>query len=439
MKKFLVILLSLAVLFGFAACDNSSSTPDTSEETAASTVTDGMIKEVINDVFATAGFDGGLSASITDLLGAKASDPTELIDRAKYDVTVSSDYTTITVSTEVNEASSNGTYPAQDVTLVVTGVDVTAPGTTGTYTIQLNTFDYSFNSYVDGDSVADVTAVTGTFGGYFAGSAYATIVVTDGEVSSCKVTIVDTALDIILDKDPAAMTLSFEGYDPASSERLFDLVERSNVTGISAYLYDTYENATGTGIADKTKTAVDAYVKALLTKGTTGAAVIEALSDKDSSSAPITYAYNKANGGSLVITYTPDADEEIVAFGSSDAQKLTLAKDTSLVVTLAGKSTTTAGDTNFTATTCTIDGVLKADDAAAFDTIDINITVDLTAGLGITDTTSTLPKYTDVDLSTADADIDGTAVVTVPYGANIVESETAPYWVLEDGQVTKTY
>ena len=33
MKKFLIALLAIAVIFGFAACDNSSSTPDTGDAT----------------------------------------------------------------------------------------------------------------------------------------------------------------------------------------------------------------------------------------------------------------------------------------------------------------------------------------------------------------------------------------------------------------------
>ncbi len=59
MKKFLVILLSLAVLFGFAACDNSSNTPDEGQDSTVSVFNDKDIENAVDDVFGTAGFEGG--------------------------------------------------------------------------------------------------------------------------------------------------------------------------------------------------------------------------------------------------------------------------------------------------------------------------------------------------------------------------------------------
>ena len=122
MKKFMILMLSLAVLFSFAACDNSTpaDTDDTEQGGAGLSTQD--ISDVMDEVLGN--LNGGIDASIKAFLGVAATNE-ELMPpaRAGYTVTVDAETYGITISKTVNPATPNGTYPAQVVTLAVKGVE----------------------------------------------------------------------------------------------------------------------------------------------------------------------------------------------------------------------------------------------------------------------------------------------------------------------------
>ena len=427
----MILVLSLAVLFGFAACDNSSSTPD-DDQTTTTDVSDLVVKTVVDDILSASGdFDSkakGIEASITDLLGAAAANSeTELIDRTGYDVTVSkSDITTITIKKTIAEAIGE-TYPVKDVTLVVNGVDVSGDTGKGTsaapYKVQLNDFTYTYNTYVDGVT-STITAASGSFSGYFAGSAVASVVVDETEVTSYKVTSSD--VKVVLGKDATTMSLKV-GDDTATATRLFDMVTKD---------YGTLTYATYVSGQDSTfEGEIDTWTKALIADS---GLLAKLATFNPASDSAIKVAYSTTDGGSITITYTATADTQLVGDGSTK-KTFTLAEGDVLTVVLAGKSGTTATDSAFTPVTASIKGSFETTDTTApsFETIDVDIVVDLDAVATPIANPSAYDCYKGLTLD--DTKIDGSVSASVPYGPAIEAAENTAGYALVSNTVVKAY
>ena len=171
MKKILIALLSLAMLFSFAACDNSSNTPDDTEEPSGGegtvTFSDENVKAAWTKVIssfqvnddATAGFEG----AIQDLLGYRSSAYVDLLDSTAvgtgYTVEVSDDYATLTVTRAVSDASAEGVYPAQEAKLVANGIVKTRASESAPVDVVFNDFTYTAKTYATiGDNVVAIDA-----------------------------------------------------------------------------------------------------------------------------------------------------------------------------------------------------------------------------------------------------------------------------------------
>ena len=122
MKKIMILMLSLAVLFSFAACDNSSNTPDTSEEEQGTSVDyskivtmGATIKSDVADMFSV------FTASKPIITGGEVADPTTSgTTTTSFSVVDDKTYTSVSYSKVVK-----GTTDVEDesYTLTITGVD----------------------------------------------------------------------------------------------------------------------------------------------------------------------------------------------------------------------------------------------------------------------------------------------------------------------------
>ena len=352
MKKFLVILLSLAVLFGFAACDNSSSTPDEGQDSTVSVFNDKDIANAVAYVFTeTTGFEGGIEAAVKDLLGGPGdlySTSTWSGERDKYTVTVGTDYKTLKVEHAVSDASSEGTYPAEKATLEVTAFNTSADGTDGStgkeYTAAFNTFTYGFESYMTNEA-GNIVPVTGSVKGYFANTATAEITTDKDGVATY--TVNAGSLKLVLSENPADFVLTIGG-ETVPEGKVFDVIAKDDVGKDMTY-------ATFMKGLDTSKGYVDSYVKALLeTDSTNKNSKLFATLAGVTTAEDISVSYDKnANGGSgsISITYTPSAAAAKLVTGTN-SEVLELAKDATITIVIAGKDV--ASDTSFVPATATI-------------------------------------------------------------------------------------
>lgn len=403
MKKIMILVLSLAVLFGFAACDNSSNTPaddDSVVDTAdyayvANSIVKGYISDSTNGV--SAPFASG------NLLNADGT--------VKTGYTVSADYQTITFSKEITPALGN--KPAQTVEVVLHGVDTTATGTTSPLTITLQSYDYKFTRLLDPADDPTFQTITGTVSGDLKGSVSVTIV--DG-----KATTVNPSIGIVfLPSADADVDVEYAGHTVVAADFNTYINDGVSYTGSETLTsnkgyYDyNYSEA---------QDDIEAYVTLLLTGTDTDlASYIDAnLSTSNALSSTFSQTQGVA-AASASVTYelTDDGDEtedgDVVADDGS-ASSLRFAEGTKFTVEFTG-TTTTSG--SFSATGYTINGTVKAYAATdgatpntAFDTIVIEGLTGTLSGVTISGADNKISSFTSLDFGTPTI-TDGTATAEV--------------------------
>ena len=197
MKKIMILMLSLAVLFSFTACDNSSTTPDDTEmgETS-STVYDSTVSAAITEA------RDALSTRIAAML------PANDVIAVKGQTASFDDSMTLTVTKELTKAGEF--IPATSVTLTVYGIDSSASTATGTAssaakTVTLNSFTYVYSGYTtNAGTIVDYTA---TINGYFTDGPITATVYTDEKGQHYTPSAEISAENIVLPASSAGISL----------------------------------------------------------------------------------------------------------------------------------------------------------------------------------------------------------------------------------------
>lgn len=438
MKKIMILLLALAVLFGFAACDNSTpaDTDDTEQGGAGLSTQD--ISDVMDEVLGN--LNGGIDASIKAFLGVAATNE-ELMPpaRAGYTVTVDAETYGITISKTVNPATPNGTYPAQVVTLAVKGVETgnrEDNKDTGSHPIVLDSFTYTFETYTTTVN-NEVQKVTGVIPGYFAKSNTATVTVDPVKgITSYKLDTND-ALDIVLfqDEKGTGASLSVEGIGTAASGEIYDAVA-SGAQNASTY---------GKVLSDAKSDARD-YLKAYADQLVVDATTTDLISTLNGwfsghDGGEYKYTYDPANGGTLSVQYKRTGNTAI-ALSAKDSPaavtdlQIALSTDDYINVTFTDPDTTaTVSTVTFTPKAYTIEGVLTAqnyntsDSAFADDSAieDAKITVNLSGDVkGVAVTVDNTAKTASAITGTSQEfgrNVDSTVVANVLLGPALGEAK----------------
>ena len=446
MKKFMILMLSLAVLFSFAACDNSNTnTPvDPEEPAGGETITyDGITKALAEVADIEDGSAKGIEAVIKGLLGVTTSN-TDIIstnkDNEKVTVTVSAaDYTTLTIEKELAEAVGT-TLPAKTVKLEISGVKTSpsnADGSTTPYTVALEKFALTYDTYTTAinNNVSDISY---TVNGWLVGAtASIKVDAAKGEVTEYKLTP-DNTLTIVLPETAAEMTLLVD-EEKATESVVFDLVNQ----GMSANTYKAYRNDVVGDVEDE----VDAYVTTLIGANASGTALASKFNFAALASATgiESATYSPENGGSATIIFKATANTEIAKDATNT---ITLPMNGTVTLVLAGNpEDTTSKEASFTAKTFTITSSVAlevAGGAGDFDEITVTgLSGEVSGGSVVRDTNNSsyvgsvsslaFGAFTTVDGGTV------TTSETVPVGPELIRSTTTTNGTLAVEAVTVNY
>ena len=390
MKKIMILMLSLAVLFSFAACDNSSNTPEPTPEPGESTgtVPYGTVKTIgsgisslVDELF-TAGFaaDSDIvetSGTVTSVSDATA--PTGMTGaEAKYVVEDANTYTTVSYV-----VTYKGITPTEDAsyTLTIYGEDAEDyDANDTTRVVNLSSYDLEFSTP---DSNADeYTRIAGTVSGFVTGTLDVTI---DNAGKVTALSVGSEELAVYLPETAAKVTgIKYGTLDVDADDLLANVNEGADASA-SPYAYDKVVE-TNTETAEG---AIKAWVS-LLTGANSGATSLSGLmtgmTDEDSQ---VKGTYDQENA-TATITYTAAAQAPLMI--ASDAATATksiwVPAGQSLTVVLTGKDATATGMkvTDFSIANATLD-VRGADNATmvtpseGFDRITIaNLAGEITAG-----------------------------------------------------------
>ena len=345
MKKIMIALLAIAVLFGFAACDNTTTPSGDEEQTGA--VTSGMTKDVI-DMVMNGSFEnvtpaaGNLNARIGAMLGAGTT-AKDMVGNTGYTLEVSASAPmTATISHQI-AAAEGTTYPAQTETLVINGMQV---GETADKTFALNSFTYTYEGYTY-DSSNSIVPVKVELDGWFGNTAlvvtYATDTVDTSKITSYKLPD-SSSVSVAIGADSEAVSVIVDNV-AADSAVAFDTISLS----YGGYSYKNYV-ATKSQAAQK---AAKGYVDLLTAEAV--ADVLTTWIDDGFATGTWTTEYSPATGGSAKFTLTPASE---TAFVGSTANLKLDANDT-LEITFAGSGTADASQ-SFDAKTFSIKGTFNA-------------------------------------------------------------------------------
>ena len=339
MKKFMILMLSLAVLFSFTACDNSGDTPATDEPSS------GVTTEIANTAASTATTAINDTTGFTSLVAAGA--------QASKVGTALADITTLTITKTDTNAPSFGLEPATQ-TIVLSGINTSAATDNGTsgneYDVTFNTFDYTYTAY-GYDVNGEVITHTATISGHLAGSVKATVATDAATGLVSTYTLAGTPSYILDEANAISFTVGDVVYDADSFTNALNLDADG---GAIATTYTKYANDQDT----KYQAAIDGFVTALTGengsdagKVTLATVLATAITDKTEG---MTISYTgTATSGSATITYKPTKDVVVANDGSSHI--LVLPAESTLTVTLASASNVQATD-SFTAATYTLSG-----------------------------------------------------------------------------------
>ena len=238
MKKILIALLSLAMLFSFVACDNSSNTPAGDEEqTQGPVISDTQIATIASAISSMVeGSTSGTNFS-TIAINALSGNLLDTNGDPIKDVTISDDYTTISKVIKLEDGIEGYTDDTQ-VTITLKGVDITPnAAATENKVIRLSGYEYKFST-TGIDSNENVAVLEGTISGTVVGDGSTAGIVTvtrsTGKVSQVAVTAPSKYL-LPEKADGIKVTL---GDEPVDSAKLFALL--NNKVPASSAKAETY-------------------------------------------------------------------------------------------------------------------------------------------------------------------------------------------------------
>ena len=363
MKKIMIALLAIAVLFGFAACDNSSSTPsDNEQSTELSAQVVESVAKAVGDIIK------GTSSTISDGKGMAtvfAADILESDNSFKEGYSCVDPYTTLTYTYTVDADST--LQDDSTVTITLTGRDKSAEATKATkrdiilegYSI---TFSIDEMATTDLSNYGNYVTTAGVVSGDIVGSIAVTIAA-DGKVDS----ITPSVTSIIL---PDTVAVTYNGVDVDSESLIAQIgLAKDDTTVYTAASYKTAKEKTE-------KTAIKGYIDALLLDATSAESSIftNFLADVYKTDGTVSTAFSSefaqptgTGVATATITYKDDAaDSAVVAKDatSGETKALKIAKGTEFTLTLTSDSVAqTAG--SFDATSYEISGTfLVYSDAA---------------------------------------------------------------------------
>ena len=399
MKKIMILLLSLAVLFSFAACDNSSDTPADDE-----TTTGGVTTEIANDAADAA------TKAINDSTNGFAAVVTAGDVAAKVGTSLD-EITTLTITKNVGTPAIGLKQNTQ--TVVLTGVNTSAKDDDGTntkpYDVTFDTFAYTYTAY-GYDANGEVIEHVAKINGYLAETLSATVQVDSKKLVS-KYTLVGTPTYVLAATDPISFTVDGVAYD---AETFSDAISVASIKS-----YADYQK----GEEDTVKARIDEYM-ALFTAAALKDKITTWLVPATAPASNWKAEYNPANGGSAVFSFTPSVETSIV--GATSAEELRLATNTPITITLKAAESPNPAASGFTAVSYAIDGVLTAYDAETeeplFKTIDINV-----SGTIANDASNKVDVAVGVSTDVVGSvTVTGTPALTATSGSAAVTAEVKP-------------
>ena len=426
MKKIMILMLSLAVLFSFAACDNSSNTP--SDDGVSAGLSDSQIATVAETVKGLLDGTGtaydGTTAYTTVALDAIIAKNAELLDSANAyapitGVTVSGDYTTITKTVNLNDGV-DGFTPDTVVTLTLNGVDTTPSVTaSGNKLINVETYTYEFAT-ASTDASDNVVTLSGDVSGYVVGGVFTVVLDAKGDATSIKLT---TALtDQLL---PAADTgiSAMLGESDVDAAKLYAILTSKAGAPADMKTYDAYRASLISEGADCFKNAVNTFAGTLTASSNSVFAKLASLVSSKPAGFSGVYS-GSSTSGSATFTYTVPANTAAVSIsGSSAGDELRLAAGDTLKITLASAPNTDAVN-SFTAATFEITGTLQAYDTDAangdFKEIEVAITGELAAGVTVENSNNSVGKLTATSVTASK--LAGSASADIAVGPALIQS-----------------
>ena len=304
MKKIMILMLSLAVLFSFAACDNSSNTPEPTPGPGESvTVSDEQAGLVIGRAV------DSLVAQISKML--PSTDAIAVSGQtASYD-----DSMTLTVTKTVNPAG-EGT-PAETVKLTVSGIDTSVATATGTSDalakkVTLNTFKYEWTGYTMKDGM--VVDATATINGYFTGDITAKVFADkDGQHYTTSAQVATE--NIVLPKNSSGIEVTVDGQPATGSaiayawdQMVLKADGLNDLVAFSEYLKSVQDDAI---------TSFTGYANRLIDATTANETIIALLNDAvnatDIGNEKLASFANDYAAGKATYTFSVSASDKVIA------------------------------------------------------------------------------------------------------------------------------
>ena len=314
MKKFLIALLAIAVLFSFAACDNNSSEPgpDTGAD-GELIVTTPMIQDFAASINGL--LDGGYKIANGNANPTGTATKISELLASLDETTFTANGSTASVSTEWYEvqapvmAGETELIAGDKVKLTVSG-DYSRAENVGTLTLTDYIYEFSLNRK---DSAGEYALLTGSFSGKFVkGSltvnfenATATTALSVTKGSAPAVILLPTAADY---KDVTIGNL------PVTGEQLFNFVVADSITASSdantdddAFAYQAYVDVRNDELEASLDSAVSAFMDAI-DDVIIARFKIDSNKETDSTSGLISTTGLNASKGTATIQYSRDAE-----------------------------------------------------------------------------------------------------------------------------------
>ena len=320
MKKIMIALLAIAVLFGFAACDNSNTTTPGGE---AGAVTDGTIATAANLVASL--FDGTGVVSLVDdgAVVANYADGT-----LSYTVT----------KDDFNDAIEGPGMIDTSVTVTVSGevVSTTGNATSGTKTITLGKYVYDFTTN-GSDSVGNFQELSGSITGALVGGTIK-VTISNGEVTNVEVDAATTT--VLLPQDESGYDITL-GKTQIGDKVFASWMNNATYGTSKAKVYATYVSEQETKYEGQIKTFTDT----LLSDATASLAsslvnVFKASNPTSIAETTAVSSYN-AETGTATLELSVESDAAIADVGEitiGSAGKVKVAPGTTLRVVLTPKA-----------------------------------------------------------------------------------------------------
>ena len=304
MKKFMILLLSLAVLFSFAACDNSSDTPANPDEPGTG-LSDTLIETTGANIFniLTDDTDGLYAKFNADIMEDQSG--TKVL---KENYSAADPYTTITYTCETVPGSS-ALQGDTDVKYTLTGVDVTdAADRASSRAIRLTRYTVDFSTSV-ANGEGNYVDVSGSVSGAVVG----TVAVTIG--ANGATAIVPAISDIIY---PDTTSVSY-GDEPVDNAKLV-----ASITGSTTVSQWKTAAAYKTAKENDAKKLMNTYVEAITTS-TGSDTLVARLTQFLGLESGVTKTYTDGTAdtkASATISYTVPSGKYVIA-GTANSATIT--------------------------------------------------------------------------------------------------------------------